>query len=203
MKKIWFTIVILSLVFMCFTTPENAVNSMMDSGKTAVELCLKLVGIYAIWLGILQIVEDSGVSTILANLVSPVIDLLFGKISLNAKKYIATNLSANILGMGNACTPTGIMAMRELDKENNSIVASRAMIMLIVLNATSIQLLPTTIIGLRTVHNSINASDIIIPTLISTVISTLVGVLLVSLFSKMKHKKRKIWVQVPLLFPFY
>lgn len=176
----------------------------MNSGKQAVELCIKLVGIYAVWLGFLQIAEDSGVSKFLANLLSPVTDLLFGKVSPKAKQYIATNLSANILGMGNACTPTGIMAMNELDKQNNkSKIASTAMIMLIVLNATSIQLLPTTIIGLRAEHNSLNPSDIIIPSLISTTISTIIGVFLVKFFAKLKNKKRTTWALAPLLFPFY
>ena len=186
MKRIWFIVTLSSLIALCFINPENILNSMLNAGETSVKLTISLLGIYAIWMGILQIVEDTGMSTILAFWLSPLIDFLFGKVPNNARKLIATNMSANILGMGNACTPTGIKAMNELDKVNTKPTASTAMIMLVVINATSIQLLPTTVIGLRVVHGSTSASDIIIPTLISTLLSTAIAIILVKIFSKSK-----------------
>ena len=101
------------------------------------------------------------------------------------------NLSANMLGMGNACTPTGLKAMAGLDKQNNSVTASMAMIMLVVINASSIQLIPTTIIGLRQQYGSTTSSDIILPTLIATIISTVLGVLLVKLCNKIFKRRSK------------
>ena len=192
MRKIWFFMVLASLVTLLFVNPEDSINAMMNAGADAVNLTIKLLGIYAVWLGIIALVDACGLSEKIAALLDPVIDWLFGKTDNNTKKYIALNMSANILGMGNACTPTGLKAMQGLDKQNNySLTASTAMIMLIVINATSIQLIPTTIIGLRQQYGSTSSSDIILPTIISTLVSTVLGVILVKICAKI-HKKREI-----------
>ena len=192
MRKIWFFMVLASLVTLLFVNPEDSINAMMNAGADAVNLTIKLLGIYAVWLGIIALVDACGLSEKIAALLDPVIDWLFGKTDNNTKKYIALNMSANILGMGNACTPTGLKAMQGLDKQNNySLTASTAMIMLIVINATSIQLIPTTIIGLRQQYGSMSSSDIILPTIISTLVSTVLGVILVKICAKI-HKKREI-----------
>jgi len=180
-----------SLVLICITDPENSVNALMKAGESAVILSIKLMGIYAIWLGILGIVDETKLSDKMASLLSPVIDFLFGReIDPVTKNYLAMNLSTNILGMGNACTPMGIKAMQGLDKLNPSTTASTAMIMLLVINATSIQILPTTIIGLRVAYGSTTSSDIIIPSIIATTITTVLGVILVKLFAKVKFKDK-------------
>ena len=107
---------------------------------------------------------------------------------------IAMNMSANMLGLGNAATPMGIKAMKALD--DGSGIANTAMIMLIVLNATSIQLLPSTVIGLRASAGSTSPADIILPTLIATITTTILGIVLVKIISsireKRKNKRRKI-----------
>ena len=108
------------------------------------------------------------------------------------KSFIALNLSTNIFGIGNASTPIGIKAMKNLDKINNSEIASSSMIMLMVINATSLQLLPTTIIGLRATALSTNAGDIILPSIITTSITTLLGIILVKVLSKIKLQKNAI-----------
>lgn len=192
MRKIWFFMVLASLVTLLFVNPEDSINAMMNAGADAVNLTIKLLGIYAVWLGIIALVDSCGLSEKIAALLDPVIDWLFGKTDNDTKKYIALNMSTNILGMGNACTPTGLKAMQGLDKQNNySLTASTAMIMLIVINATSIQLIPTTIIGLRQQYGSTSSSDIILPTIISTLVSTVLGVVLVKICAKI-HKKREI-----------
>lgn len=191
MRKIWFFMVLASLCTLLFTNPEGSINAMMNAGADAVTLTIKLLGIYAVWLGIIALVDACGVSEKIASLLDPVIDWLFGRTDKDTKKYIALNMSANILGMGNACTPTGLKAMAGLDKQNNSTTASTAMIMLVVINATSIQLIPTTIIGLRQQYGSIASSDIILPTIISTLVSTILGVLLVKLCSKLSKRRKK------------
>ena len=192
MRRIWYVIMLASLIALCIINPENSINAMMDAGEKAVMLSIKLIGVYAIWLGILGIVDQTKLSDKISSLLSPVIDFLFGKnLDQQTKNYISMNLSTNILGMGNACTPLGIRAMNGLDKLNNhSTTASTAMIMLMVINATSIQLLPTTIIGLRASYGSTTSSDIIIPSIIATTLTTVLGVLLVKLCSKIKFKKK-------------
>lgn len=192
MRKIWFVIMISSLIALCIVEPENSVNAMMQAGENAVMLSIKLMGVYAIWLGILGIVDSTKLSDKIASLLSPVIDFLFGKnIDPQTKNFLAMNLSTNILGMGNACTPMGIKAMNGLDKLNSTTTATTAMIMLLVVNATSIQILPTTIIGLRANYGSTTSSDIILPSIISTALTTILGVVLVKLFSKIKFKRSK------------
>lgn len=191
MRKIWFFMVLASLVTLLFVDPEQSINAMMSAGSDAVTLSIKLLGIYAVWLGIIALVDACGFGEKLANLLEPLIDWLFGKTDSETKKYLAMNMSANILGMGNACTPTGIKAMQGLDKQNASTTASVAMIMLIVINATSIQLIPTTILGLRAQYGSTTSSDIILPTLISTAVSTILGVMLVKICAKFKRRKHK------------
>lgn len=191
MRKIWFFMVLASLVTLLFVDPEQSINAMMNAGSDAVTLSIKLLGIYAVWLGIIALVDACGLGEKLANLLEPLIDWLFGKTDSETKKYLAMNMSANILGMGNACTPTGIKAMQGLDKQNASTTASVAMIMLIVINATSIQLIPTTILGLRAQYGGTTSSDIILPTLVSTAISTILGVMLVKICAKFKRRKHK------------
>ncbi len=183
--------VLASLVTLLFVNPEEAINAMMNAGSDAVSLTIKLLGIYCIWMGIIALVDASGLSGKIAYLLEPAIDWLFGKTDAETKKHLSLNMSANLLGLGNASTPTGIKAMANLDKQNAfSLTASTAMIMLIVINATGIQLIPTTVIGLRQQYGSTTSSDIIAPTIISTLISTALGVILVKICSKFKGRKK-------------
>ena len=191
MRKIWFIMVTASLCTLLFSNPESSINAIMNAGSDAVTLIIKLLGIYSVWLGIIALVDACGISNKIANLLEPIISWLFGKTDQTTRKYIAMNFSANILGMGNAATPTGLQAIKNLDKQNNSITASTAMIMFVIINTTSIQLIPTTIIGLRQQFGSLSSSDIIIPTLISTTISTILGIFLVKICSKIAKRVKK------------
>lgn len=184
--------VLSSIATLLFVNPEDCVNALMNAGSDAVTLTIKLLGIYAVWLGIIALVDATGLSNKMANLLEPIIDWLFGKTDAETKRYLALNLSTNILGLGNACTPTGLKAMEGLDKLNGgATTASTAMIMLIVLNATSIQLLPTTVIGLRQQYGSTSSSDIILPTLVATIISTALAILFVKVLAKLKRYKKR------------
>lgn len=169
--------------------PGATVDSMLNASASAVELCISLWGIYAVWLGLLEILDASGLSEKLAKLLRPIIKKLFKGTDEKVHKDIAINLSANMLGLGNAATPYGISAMKKMD--DGSGVATKSMIMLMVLNATSIQLLPTTTIGLRAAAGSQSPADIILPTLIATLITCLTGVGLTLLCGKIFKRKKK------------
>ena len=186
MDKIWLAIMLLSLIFLVFKSPETALTSMITASGSAVNLAVKLLAVYAVWLGLIEIVKRTELSRKLSSLLSPLIDLLFGKVDNKAKDYIAMNMSFNMLGVGNAATPTGIKAFNALQEGSDK--ATDTMVMLLVINTTSIQLLPTTIIGMRVTAGSANASDIIMPSLIATIISTVVGVV----FVKLVYRKRKL-----------
>ena len=191
MDKIWLAIMLLSLIFLLFNSPETALTSMITASGSAVNLAVKLLAVYAVWLGLIEIVKRTELSRKLSSLLSPLIDLLFGKVDNKAKDYIAMNMSFNMLGVGNAATPTGIKAFNAL--QDGSDKATATMVMLLVINTTSIQLLPTTIIGMRVTAGSANATDIIMPSLIATIISTVVGVIFVKLiYRKRKLKRNKI-----------
>ena len=190
MNKFWYLMMFASLCILIVTNPSSVLNEMILASSSALSLCIELCGVYAVWLGILELVDKSGLSEKLAKLLRPAIRKLFKTKDEETEKTIALNLSANMLGLGNASTPMGIKAMRMLDDGNS--VASASMIMLVVINATSIQLLPTTVIGLREATGSASASDIILPTLISTIVTTLLGITLAILCEKMRKKRKKI-----------
>lgn len=190
MNKIWFVMVVGSICFLLWSNPSSVLNSMIDASGEAFSLCIELCVVYAVWLGALELVEASGLSEKLAKLLHPLIKKLFKIDDKETEKMIALNMSANILGLGNAATPMGINAIKRLD--DGSGVATNAMIMLIVLNATSLQLLPSTVIGLRSSAGSASPSDIILPTIIATFCTCLLGIFLVKLCNHIRDKlKRK------------
>lgn len=188
MNKIWFLMMLASLSVLLAQSPGQVLPQMIFASQEAGKLCLELCGVYAVWLGILELVEKSGLSEKLANLLNPLIKKLFKVDNKEIQKMIALNLSANMLGLGNASTPMGIKAMKSLD--DGSGVATRAMIMLIVISATSIQLLPSTVIGIRASAGSESAFDIILPTLLSTIVTTGLGIMLVLFCNKFIRRKK-------------
>lgn len=193
MNKIWFVMVVGSICFMLWVDPSSVLNEMIDASSEALSLCIELCAVYAVWMGVLELVEASGLGNKLARLLHPLIKKLFKIDDSETEKMIALNMSANMLGLGNAATPMGINAMKRLD--DGSGTATPAMIMLIVINATSIQLLPSTVIGLRAAAGSASPADIILPTLIATACTCTLGILLVKLcnglYAKIKKKGAK------------
>ena len=189
MNVFWFLMMFSSLIVLLLTNPAGVLSEMISASTSALNLCLQLCAIYAVWLGIMELVDASGLSEKLANLLRPLIKWIFRVDDKQTQKFIALNLSANILGLGNAATPMGIKSMQALDDGSGQ--ANFAMIMLIVVNATSIQLLPTTVIGLRTSAGSSNPADIILPTLLATFVTTSLGILLVKIVDKLSKRRRK------------
>ena len=176
-----------SLLVLLSTNPGQVLTEMINASSNSLTLSIELCAIYAVWLGFLEIVDKSGLSEKLSKLLNPLIKKLFKTKDEETEKAIALNMASNMLGLGNAATPMGIKAMQKLD--DGSGVATSAIIMLIVINATSIQLLPTTVMGLRSSAGSLNPGDIIIPTLISTTVTTLLGIFLVSIFNRFRRSK--------------
>lgn len=186
MNLIWVAIMIVGLGIMLFSNVDMAFATILTGSEKAIALSLKLWAIYAIWLGLLKIVEETHLDQKIAKLLSPIIDFLVGKTDDKTKNYIAINLTSNLLGMGNASTPSGIDGMAGLDKGSKYITT--AMAMFFILNVTSLQLIPTTVISLRVLHGSKSANDIILPTLISTIASTISGVVLVKMLKRCFRK---------------
>lgn len=190
MNRIWIVMVIASICFLLWSAPGSVLSQMLDSSAQSLQLAIELCAVYAVWLGILELVEASGLSEKLARLLHPIIKKVFDVKDPVTEKLIAMNISANMLGLGNASTPLAIKAMQKMD--TGSPVASTPMIMLIVINATSIQLLPTTVIGLRQAAGSASPADIILPTLLTTICTTILAIVLVKLCAKIFKRRKEI-----------
>ncbi|MBQ8003464.1 MAG: spore maturation protein [Clostridia bacterium] len=171
--------IVTGIIYTSFTSGgDNAVLFLTSGIEKAFELILTLAPIMCFWSGIMRIAEECGITNIISKLLSPLTTLLFGKEYKNtaAVKKISMNMSANMLGMGNAATPLGLDAMQELDRINpNPSVASNIMCMFIIINTASIQLIPTSVIALRAQYGSVAPSSIVLPTLITTLCAFTVG----------------------------
>lgn len=184
MNYAWCFMVLLSLVcaFVNGRIPET-VEAMLSGAGESIFTLLSFAGIMCFWTGILKIGEDSGVLKLAEKLFSPLIKRLFPNTSQQARTFIAINLSANLLGMGNAATPIGIKAMEKLDSENNiSNKPSRSMAMFAVFNTASITIFPTTVIALRTAAGSSAPYDIIVPIWVASLTALTTGIILVKIF---------------------
>jgi spore maturation protein A len=170
---------------------DGFTKALFEAGKAAVEVCLYLVGIVSLWLGLTKILEDSGLIYKMSNFFNPVISFLFRKIPKGHPSItsITLNLLANLFGLGNAATPLGIKAMEDLETLNPEAgTITFEMMLFIVINTSSIQLLPFTVIGLLASYGSRNPNAIILPTLISTVISSATAVGILFLFRRFSRK---------------
>lgn len=152
----------------------------LNSAREAISLCITMTGVMCFWVGMMRIAQDSGLLKALAKKLNPVLSFLFPGIGEGkAREYIATNIIANIFGLGWAATPAGLKAMGELQKLNSGdkSVATRDMCTFLVLNISSLQLIPVNMIAYRSQYGSTNPALIVGPGIIATMISTLVAVI--------------------------
>ena len=189
---------VISVISLCFGNPTKVLSGLLVASNNAVKLSFELCAIYAIWLGLFSILEKCGLSEKLSKLLSPIINKIFGKSNLSAesKQYVSMNISANLLGMSGAATPLGIKAIESMQKDNpNKSVVTFPMIMLIAISCSSVQLLPTSIIGMLVSAESKSPTSIILPSIICSILSTTIAILLVYIFhiifDKFKKKENK------------
>ena len=157
MNALWTIIMIAGIIAMLLVNPDGAINSMISGANNAVTLALTLLASYALWLGLFKLVEKTGISGFLTKLLRRPVNFLFPGVNDKAKGYLSSNIAANFLGLGNAATPMGINAVCEMDDKNGR--ATDGMIMLLVLSSTSLQLLPSTVIGLRAAKGSLSPAS--------------------------------------------
>ena len=191
LNKIWPWLVIISLVVGIFNGKvEEITTSLFESAKSSIETCINIFGIISLWSGLMNIAEKSKLIEKAQKVVYPAIKFLFPDVpkDSNAIGNIAMNMTANIIGLGNVATPVGLKAMEELQKINpKKDCLSKSMLMFLVLNMSSIQLIPTTVIALRTSYGSQNPAEVVIPVIISSFTAVIVGVIIV----KAMYFKRK------------
>ncbi|MGY6528381.1 MAG: nucleoside recognition domain-containing protein [Cyanobacterium sp.] len=186
LNYVWFGMIAISVVVGAINGNIEAVTqAAVDSAKLAVDLAIGLIGIMALWLGIMKIAEAAGLVSAIARIVRPITIWLFPEVPPDhpAMSAMVLNMSANMLGLGNAATPLGLKAMQELEKLNpHPETATNAMCTFLAINTSSVQLiLPATVVALM----GVNASDLFIPTILATSCSTIAGVTAVKLLSKL------------------
>ena len=168
---------------------ESLSAAMVDSAAEAMELLLKLAGILALWSGIMKIAQESGLTALFARLFAPLLRLLFPRLDRDSEAFglITMNITANLLGLGNAATPAGIAAVKAIaaDDGRNS---RRNITLLVVLNTASIQLIPTTVGALRAKFGSQSPFDITLPTLAVSLVSAVCGCVVVWVLGSGRRK---------------
>lgn len=188
MNVIWPAFIILSFVYALFTGKVNEINNgIFSSVSEAVQLSLTFLGTICLWNGIMEIVKRTTLMEKLTKFLNPIMKVLFPELQHNeqAKSEISMNMIANILGLGNAATSLGLKAMKTMQKENiKKDTLSNSMMMFIVLNTASLQLIPTNVIAIRTSLNSGNPTQIILPVWGATIVAAIVGVVATKIIMK-------------------
>jgi len=231
LNYIWAFMILIGVVYGAFTGKMAEVtNAALDSAGDAVSLCITMIGVMALWVGLMEIAQKSGLIAKLTRGIQPFISFLFPRIPKGhpAREYIATNLIANVLGLGWACTPAGLKAMEELakleaergmpgyvsagegifadgKKKGNKTgksggelpvsangksgrVASNEMCTFLILNISSLQLIPVNMIAYRSQYGSVNPAGIIAPAIVATFVSTAAAVV----YCKGKDRRRRV-----------
>lgn len=200
MKWLFFSMIILSVLFGILTGRMNQVTAAaLSECGNAVEMTITLLGSVCMWSGLMKISEKAGLTEKISRAFSPLIGFLFNGIDHKsaAAKAITLNISANLLGLGNAATPLGIAAMKELEKYNpEKGCATDNMVMFVVINTASLELIPTTAALLRQNAGSVSPLDVMPAVWVASLISLISGIVVAKLFSSLRKKDRQL-VEMP------
>lgn len=193
LNYIWGAIMIISFICAVITgrMPELSA-SVMQGASNSIDLVISMLGMMCFWTGLMKIADEGGITNILAKFFYPITRYLFPNYSKdsNVSKAICMNITANILGLGNAATPLGIKAMKEMNKLNlNKGVADNNMVMFLVINTASIQLIPTFMSILRQKHGALNPLDILPSVWITSICALIVGITVAKL---LEHRGNRI-----------
>lgn len=199
--------IIVGVLYGSFTGKMAEISAAaIESSKEAVTLCITMAGVMSLWVGLMEVAKSAGLIKKLTKGLGPFIHFMFPNIPRDheALDYIATNIIANILGLGWACTPAGLKAMEklaQLEEERGNLeylcagygkkgerTASNEMCIFLILNISSLQLIPVNMIAYRSQYGSVNPAVIIAPAIIATFVSTMVAVV----YCKMKDRKRRV-----------
>ena len=183
MNYVWSAFILIAVFFGIVSGNTSTVaDSVLNAGESSIKLLLTLAGTISLWSGIMAVADSCGITKWLSTLFSPVLKFLFPQYKNNNKvmNYVSINITANLLGLGNAATPAGLKAVSAMYQGDNT--ANSSMATFIVMNTSSIQLIPTTIVALRISAGSTAPMEIITCILISSVTALLVGITATKLF---------------------
>ena len=181
--------------FCNFTKNLNELtNGIFEYASKAVNLSITFFGTMCLWTGIIEIMKQTSLISKIKKIFRPIMKFLFPKINQNDEEYedISMNIIANFLGNGNAATPLGIKAMKKMQEKNKKKdILTDSMIIFIVLNTASIQLIPTTVIAIRSSLGSSNPTSIIVPVWVATIVAAIVGIISAKILIKLTDKKKE------------
>ena len=183
---IWFLMVIISFICaLCTGRMENLSKSILDGADSAVRLIISMAGVMCLWTGIMKIADRSGMTEKISKAMSPLLSKIMPEYSPDspAMKAVSANITANILGLGNAATPFGIAAMREMQKTNKlGSLPNNSMIMFVVINTASIQIIPTTVAALRQAAGSAEPYSILLHIWFTSLFTLVFGIVTAKIF---------------------
>lgn len=190
---LWGIMLLIGIMFGAFSgTLGDVGNGMLSASKEAIQLCIVMLGVMGFWNGIMEIATQAGLIERLTKGIKPILRYLFPSVpdGDTTQDHIATNMIANMLGLGWAATPSGLRAMQGLQRLKNegAEVASHDMCMFLVINISSLQLIPMNMIAYRSEYGSVNATAIVAPALIATTVNTIAAILFGILMRKKHHK---------------
>ena len=193
LNSLWAGMILIGIIFAAFTgrIPEIT-DAALDSSKEAVTLCITMIGVMAFWMGLMEIASKAGMIEKGAKMLKPFVRFLFPEVpeGHQAGEHIPTNSIANFLGLGWAATPAGLKAMEELGKLNHgSPVASNAMCNFLILNISSLQLIPVNVIAFRSQYGSVNPTAIVGAGIVATAISTGTAIVFCKIMDRKKTRK--------------
>ncbi len=203
LNYLWAGMILVGIIFAAFTgRMPDITNAALDSSKEAITLCITMMGVMSFWVGLMEIAAKAGIITSASRKIRPLIRFLFPELPEDhpAQEHITTNIIANVLGLGWAATPAGLRAMEELgkleeDRRKGRLpgpvrkrgIASNEMCTFLIINISSLQLIPVNVIAYRSQYGSVNPAAIVGPGIAATAVSTIVAVL----YCKMMDGKRR------------
>ena len=198
LNYIWAVMIVIGIIYGAITGHMKEVTeAALQSAQDAVTLCFTMTGVMAFWVGLMQVAEESGLIAKLTRMLSPFISFMFPRIPQGHKSrdYISTNIIANVLGLGWACTPAGLKAMEELAKlqeergvpEEKRHYASNEMCTFLIINVSSLQLIPVNMIAYRAKYGSADPTAIVGPAILATAVSTAVAVIFCKVVQNVKR----------------
>lgn len=201
MSYLWGGMILIGIIYGAFTGNLQAVtDAALQSAQDAVTLCITMMGVMSMWVGLMEIAKESGVVERLTRIIGPVLHFLFPKVprGSRAEEYISLNVIANVLGLGWAATPAGLNAMKELEnlrKQQGQAegVATNEMCNFLILNISSLQLIPVNLIAYRSSYGSQNPTSVIAPAILATAFSTFVAIVFIVVINRIgkKHGRAK------------
>ena len=187
-NKLWIFFILIGISYSFITGNIEIINNeIINSCNTSLKMMMDIFAVMALWLGLMNIAKESGLLQMLSSRLSKILHFLFPEVPKNHESlsFIASNMIANIFGLGSAATPFGLKAMKSLQEINkDKTVASRSMITFLVINTSGLTIIPTTVISLRLMHKSVNPTEIVIATVLATICSTLGGIMMDHILSR-------------------